>query len=118
MAGWYYEKIDENLEIQRCPMDDKDGAVTGKLILNLPKWFDENPDERIRLGWTKHITHDIDEIEYDPQTQFLSASTRQIDDYTVEDVYHVLTKSEEQLLFEEMLDVAMGGGGTFILGGR
>ena len=119
MPGWYYEKY-ENYEIQRCPMDDKDGAITGRLVLNLPKWFDENPAERIRLGWIKHITHDADEVvDYDPQTQFLSQSTRQIDDYTVEDEYHVLTKSEEQLLFEEMLDVAMSSGsGFFSIGGR
>lgn len=111
MAGrnWYYERLDENLERETCPQDDKDGKITGKIILNVPAYFDENPEERIRLGWIKHITHSTKDIEYNRQSQYLSQSINQIDAYTVEDVYHVLDKSEEQLLFEDMLDVAMGG---------
>ena len=31
---------------------------------------------------------------------------KQIDEWTVEDTYHVLDKSEDQLLFEEMLAVS------------
>lgn len=104
--NWGYEKLDENMELQYCPMDDKDGSVTGHIVLNVPAWFDENPEERIRLGWIKHIYHDEDEIEYNRQTQFLVISTKQVDEYTIEDVYHVLDKSEDQLLFEEMLSVA------------
>lgn len=112
--NWYYEKFDENLNLVRCPQDDKDRSVTGKYILNVPAYFDENPDERIRLGWTKHITHDESEIDYNRQTQFLVKGMRQIDAYTVEDVYNVLTKSEDQLAFEEMLAVAMWGDGGFV----
>lgn len=108
---YYYEKLDENLELVRCPQDDKDGTVTGKIILNVPAWFDENPEERKRLGWVKHITHDPEtEVEYNKQTQFLVKSTVPVDEYTVEDTYHVLDKSEEQLAFEEMLSVATGEG--------
>ena len=108
MAGrnWRYEKLKENYEVEFCPQDDKDGSVTGHIVMNVTAWFDENPEERIRLGWIKHITHDTDEIEYNHQTQFLVRSTKQIDEYTIEDEYHVLDKSEEQLLFEEMLSVA------------
>ena len=110
----YYEKLNENLELIRCPYDDKDRSVTGKYVLNVPAYFDENPNERIRLGWVKHITHDPEtEVEYNRQTQFLTKTTRQVDDYTVEDVYHVLDKSEEQLAFEDMLSVAMGDSTVF-----
>lgn len=107
--NWRYERMNEKMEIEQCPIDDKDGAITGKIILNVPAYFDENPDERIRLGWTKHITHDTEEVEYNRQTQFLVQSTKVIDEYTIEDEYHVLDKSEDQLAFEEMLSVASGG---------
>lgn len=112
---WRYEKMGEDLKIERCPQDDKDGKVTGKCIINLPKWFDENPAERIRLGWTKHITYDDKEIKEKwphTQSQYLVSSPRQVDEYTIEDDYRVLDKSEEQMLFEEMLSVAMGGDGV------
>ena len=109
--NWRYEKMGDDMSIISCPIDDKDGSVTGRIILNVPAYFDENPQERIRLGWTKHITHSTDEVEYNHQTQFLVVTTLQVDDYTVEDEYHVLNKSDEQLLFEDMLDVAMGGNG-------
>ena len=112
--NWRYERFTEDAEIQSCPIDDKDGSVTGKFVLNVPAYFDENPDERIRLGWIKHITHYSDEIEYNRQTQFLVRTTKQVDDYTIEDEYHVLDKSEDQLLFEEMLEVATLSGGGMI----
>jgi len=107
--NYYYERLKEDFSIEHCPQDDKDKKVTGKFVINLPAWFDENPGERIRLGWIKHITHDPQEVKYDRQTQFLVKSVRQIDEHTVEDVYNVLTKSEEQLAFEEMLAVASWG---------
>ena len=114
MASWYYERMGEDLKIERCPQDDKDAKITGKCVLNLPKWFDENPEERIRLGWTKHITYDDKEIKEKwphTQSQYLVSSVKQVDAYTVEDTYHVLNKSEEQMLFEEMLSVAMNDNG-------
>ena len=107
--NYYYERYREDYTAERCPQDDKDGKISGHIIINLPAWFDENPEERIRLGWIKHITHDTKEIDYNRQTQFLVKSVRQIDEFTVEDVYNVLTKSEEQLAFEEMLAVASWG---------
>lgn len=111
---YYYEKFEDN-KITRCPMDDKDGSICGHIVIGLPRWFDENPEERKRLGWIKHITHDTDEIEYNRQTQFLLQSTQQIDEYTIEDVYHVRDKDEEQMLFEEQLSIAMGGGGIMFI---
>ena len=111
---WRYEKLDEEMNIKTCPQDDKDGKITGKCILNLPKWFDENPEERIRLGWTKHISYDDKEIkEKWPHTmsQYLVSSVKQVDEWTVEDDYHVMDKSEEQMLFEELLQVAMNDSG-------
>ena len=111
-----YEKWDaEKLEMQYCPTDDKDGSVTGKFILNVPKYFDENPEERIRLGWIKHITHSEADVEYNKQTQFVIWTTKQIDPYTIEDEAHILDKSEDQLAFEEMLSVASWG--TYTVGG-
>ena len=110
-----YEKWDtEKGEVIYCPQDDKDKSVTGRYIMGVPKWFDENPEERIRLGWIKHITHSNNEVEYNKQTQFIVWTTKQIDPYTIEDEPHILDKSEDQLAFEEMLSVAslgVGGGG-------
>ena len=112
--GRYYEKLDENMDLKRLPMNDYDGSITGKFVMNLPAYFDENPDEQRRLGWIKHITHEEEDDparpEYDLQTQYLIKSVRQIDDYTVEDVFHVMDKSEEQMLLEEMLEVTDFGG--------
>lgn len=92
-------------------VNDADGKITGQIVMNVFSWFDENPEERIRLGWTKHYTFDKPEdagVEYDSQTQYYVITQKQLDPYTVEDVYNVKDKSEEQLLFEEMLEVANG----------
>lgn len=106
--GHHYEKLDENGDIKYLPVNDDKGEVTGRFIIGLKEYFDENPEERIRLGWTKHIEHDPKElVGYDPQTMYVVRSVRQIDEHTVEDVYHTVEKSEEMLLFEEMLNLAM-----------
>lgn len=113
---YFYEKYDvENDTRQYCPMNDENGAITGKCIIGLKEWFDENPEERKRLGWTKHITHKPDEIiGYDPQTMYALRSVKTIDEYTVEDVFHLVEKSEEMMLFEEMYETLMNGG---VIGG-
>lgn len=103
--NWTYEKLDENYEVKSCPMNDTDGKITGQIIIGLPQWFDENPEERKRLGWIKHIHHEEKDVDYNKQTQYVVCATREIDEYTIEDVYHVLDKSEEMFLFEEMLEV-------------
>lgn len=104
---WRYEKLDENYEIKRTPVNDYDGSITGHIVYGVKAWFDEHPEERIRRGWIKHIIYDKNEIreqvgEWNSQTQFLLRSTRQIDEHTIEDVYHVMNKSEEQMLLEEL----------------
>lgn len=115
MAESYrYQKYNEDNTMTDCPQDDKDGAVTGKYIINLPKWFDENPEERKRLGWVKHIYPDREAIQYNRQTQFLITTTKQIDEWTVTDEYKVMDKSDEQLAFEEMLSVASWGEDGFV----
>lgn len=101
---WTYEKLDENGKIKFCPVNDSKGEVTGKFIINLPAYFDENPEERIRLGWIKHIKHSEKEVEYNHQTQYLQRSYKQIDEYTIEDEFSVFDKTEEMLLLEELLD--------------
>lgn len=100
---WTYEKLDENYNLVECPMKDTDGSITGHIVFGVKEWFDEHPEERKALGWIKHIRHERREIDYDPQTQILIPSTVAVDDYTVEDVYHVIDKSEEMMRLEEML---------------
>lgn len=108
----YYERLDENGTPHICPKNDEKGEITGKFIIGLEEWFDENPEEARRLGWIKHITHKPkDVVEYDEQTQYLVRSTRVIDEFTVEDVYIPVEKSEEMLLFEELYETLIGGQG-------
>ena len=107
--NWRYEKLDENMKVITCPQDDKDGSVTGHIVMNAPAWFDENPKERIRLGWIKHITHDDEDIEYNRQTQYTVRTLKQIDEYTIEDEYKILNKSEDQMLIEEIMGWETGG---------
>ena len=109
--NWQYDKLQEDGKIKTISdfQNDPDGKITGHIVMNVKAWFDENPEERIRRGWTKHILHDTKEVEYNKQTQFLAKSVRQVDEYTIEDEFFVLDKSEEQLAFEEMLTVANGG---------
>ena len=109
MAEHYYEKLDENLNKVRCPMDDKDGSISGEVRIGLSRWFDENLDERIRLGWTKHLVPD--RPDFNSQTQYIETTQAQVDEWTVTDVYHVCEKSEDQLAFEEMFSIATGGSG-------
>ena len=104
-----YIKLDENFNTKGCPLNDYDGSVTGNIVINVPAWFDEHPEERKRLGWIKHIIHNAIDIDYDPQTQFLIRELKTIDRWTVEDVYHVCDKSEEMLLLEDMME-AIGYG--------
>lgn len=82
---------------------DSDRSITGKYIVNVKAYFDENPEERIRLGWTKHIHPDRD-LFYDKQTHYLVVLPKQVDEFTIVDEYHALPKSEEMLELEEMLE--------------
>lgn len=106
--SYTYEKYNEDYTVEWCPMNDADGKITGHIVMGLKAWFDENPEERKRLGWIKHISLTREEIEekyeYNHQTQYLSRAIRQIDEYTIENVYYVMDKSEEMMLLEEMLE--------------
>lgn len=99
---WHYEKLDENGVVKYAPINDADAKITGRHVFNLQAWFDENPEERKRLGWIKHITHSTKDIEYDHATQYLLCQVKTIDAYTVEDEYHIMTYSEEQLRLKEL----------------
>lgn len=109
---WGYEKLNEDMKIEYLPTNDTDGKITGKIIMNLKAYFDENPEERIRLGWTKHISYTEEEIkekvQYNPQTQYLIKYQKQIDEYTIVDAYNVIDKTEEMMLFEDMLALTWG----------
>lgn len=103
--NWYYEKYNpETGEVKRCPLNDLRGSITGRVVIDVPTWFDEHPDERIARGWVKHIMGSIGDLEYNPQTQYLITTTQVIDEYTVKDVYIVMDKSEDQMMMEEMLE--------------
>ena len=105
--GWYYEHYNAKGKLVNVKSNDYDGKITGKIVFNVPAYFDENPEEARRLGYIKHITHSVKEIremfpDIDQCTQCVVRSVRAIDEYTVEDVYHVIDKSEEMLLHAEL----------------
>ena len=110
-----YIKVDENGKFRYCPANDFDGSITGRIIIGLPVWFDENPEERKRLGWIKAIDYSQKEIAekypYDKQTQYLVRTEKTVDKYTIEAEYHVMDKSEEMLLLEDMIN-ALGLAGS------
>ena len=87
---------------------DNDGSITGHIVVNVKAWFDENPEERKRLGWIKHIHPDRKLLDYNPQTEYIVTTTRQIDAFTVTDEFHILPKTEEMFVLEELLD-SIGG---------
>lgn len=99
---YYYAKFGTDLSFRDAPVNDLDGAITGKCILNLKAWFDENPDERMRLGWIKIIKQSENDIVYDKQKQFLIETYKKIDDYTIESTLEVFDKSEEMLMLEDI----------------
>ena len=100
--NWYYEKLDEKGVVKQAPMNDADGKITGRHIFGLKAWFNENPEERKRLGWIKHITHKTKDIEFDRATHYLMREVKTIDEFTVEDVYRVMPKSEEMMRIDEL----------------
>lgn len=108
-VGWNYEKLkdDGTREAIYNSTNDYDGRYTGKHVINVKAYFDEHPDEAIARGWTKHITFSEDEIKekwpHNKQTEYLLQSVRRIDEHTVEDVYHVVPKSEAMMALEEMM---------------
>lgn len=102
-----YMRLKEDGTIEHCPTYDYDGSITGKIVVNVKAYFDENPEERKRLGWIQHNTLTKDEIaeqvgEWDRQRQRLVRSLKTIDEWTVQDEYHVMDKSEEMMLMEEI----------------
>lgn len=105
MATTYtYEKlVDGKRETVGEYTIDHDKSITGKFVVNVKAYFDENQEERIRLGWTKHI-HPDRELIYDKQTHYLVTLPKQIDEYTIEDQYYALPKSEDMLELQEMLE--------------
>lgn len=96
---WQYEKIqdDGKLKIISFNANDFDGKITGKYVFGVKAWFDENPEERLRLGWTKHILHNTKHIKYNKQTQYLEKTVKIIDQYTIEDEYMVRDKTEDMM---------------------
>ena len=109
---WFYEKLDAEGKIEAIyeNKNDFDRRITGKFVFGVKEYFDENPEERKRLGWIKHIQHGTKDIEYNHQTQYLEKIVKIIDEYTVEDEYRVMDKSDEQMRHEEM------GGDWIIIG--
>ena len=98
---WKYEKLNESGKIEVAPRNDMDGKITGLIVYGLPAWLDEHPEERIRLGYVKHLYKDYKDIEYNRRTQYYITSIRVIDEYTIEDVYHIMDKTEGMLRNED-----------------
>lgn len=99
-----YIKLKDDMSVEYCPRNDVDGSVTGHIVYEVAAWFDENPEERKKLGWIKMIYADRDEVEYDNQTQYLVRATEQVDEWTIREVFYPLDKSEEMMLLEDMLE--------------
>lgn len=116
----YYEKLNTKGRPVRVRPNDYDGKITGHIVFGVDAYFDENPEEARRLGYTKHITHTIKEVremfpDFDPCTQAVLKSVRRVDEWTVEDVYHVIDKSEEMSLRDELARVGEVYLGTYDL---
>ena len=107
---WRYEKLDENNKMQYCPANDTDGSVTGRIVIGVKAWFDENPEEARKRGWIKHLYYEsheefkADYPDYNPATQYQVKSTVHLDEFTVKDVYHFIDKTDEMMALEEMLE--------------
>jgi len=114
---WTYERLDEDYKIKYAPINDFDGKATGHIVFGVKQWLDENPNEARRLGWIKHIHHSTEDIDYNRRSQYLIKTVQQIDEYTVEDVYYVMNKSEEQMRIEETLNYNNDDGGIWFSGG-
>lgn len=99
---WHYERLNEKGKREWAPPNDADAKITGRHVFGLKFWLDENPEERIRLGYIKHIEHDIKDIEYDRATQYLINAVKRVDDYTVEDNWIIMDMSEEQMRLAEL----------------
>ena len=98
---WSYEKLKEDgkIETVNTNKNDFDGSITGHIVFGVKEWFDEHPEERIRLGWVKHIHHNPEKygIEYNKQSQYLEKTVKRLDAYTCEDVYEVKYKTEDMM---------------------
>ena len=106
---WEYEKLGDDGEIKYLPAHDFEGKITGKIVIGLKLYFDENPGEAARCGWIKHIKRDYKEIrelypDWNPQTQNIFVTQKQVDEWTIEDEYHFEDKSQQQLALEEMME--------------
>ena len=108
---WHYERLKEDGSIISVYnlTNDLDGEYTGRYVLNVKAWLDENPEEAIARGWTKHITWSLEEIQekwpHNTQSEYLLKSLKRVDEHTVEDTYYVIPKSEAMMTLEEMLQV-------------
>ena len=120
---WQYEKLKEDGKVEVVSMNknDFDGKITGKYVFGVKQYFDENPAEARRLGWVKHIMHNVDKwVTYNKQTQYLMKSWKTIDDYTYEDVYHVMDKTEDMMreaeegAFYDVVSIGNSDGDEFV----
>lgn len=98
---WDYRRFSDEGKIETITTNrnDFDGKLTGHPgIFGVKEWLDENPEERIRLGYTKCIHHNIKKtVVYNSQTQYLIKEVKILDEHTTEDVYHIMDKTEEMM---------------------
>lgn len=101
----YERYVDGKIEV--APISDIEGEITGHHICGLRAWLDENPEERIALGYIKHYT--VVDPDFDRQTEYITTKTNVIDDYTMEDQIIVHKKSEEMMAQEELNEIEFTG---------
>ena len=94
-------------DAQKCSIE----ANFNLSAYDMKEWFDENPEERKRLGWIKHWEYEnMKEIkedlpDYDPVRHYLLKSEVTVDQYTTKDKYVIIEKTEEMLELEEKLEI-------------
>lgn len=108
---WRYEKLDETGRMQYCPHSDPNGEITGQHVIYLKQWFDENPEERKRLGWVKHLYYESNEEfyadypDFNPALQYAVPGTKIIDEWTIMDSYDLADKTDEMKELEAMFEI-------------
>lgn len=103
-----YKRFDEDGDLEYAPSCDYDGKITGKIIYNLHQYFEENPEEYIRLGYTKYILNENYPIDY-KGNQLVLTEYKNIDEHTIKAIYHVIDAPEERILIDQLLNSPGGG---------
>lgn len=97
-----YVKLTEDGEMEYLPKNDNNGEITGKIIVDLKSYFDENPELWKQLGWFKIIEPEYEKLDFDKQTERYDIATKRIDEFTFERYPVFRKKTEYELMCEEV----------------